>query len=312
MKKFKIVVVFLVVLLVVLELFFSQKTEEKSSFEKPIVTVSTFALYDIVKHIAGESVEVVNILPFGVDPHSFEPTPKLMAKLEKSAIVFYSGAGLEPWIENMHFKTKAVDMSQFVSLRELNADEFEHHKHHDEQCAHNTVDPHYWLDFSNMKKLTVVITEELIRLLPDKKEYFLKNEAAYMSMLEKLDRNYKKYLHSCTIDTVIINHNSLGYLANKYHFHAESLSGLSPEADPTPKDIKRILEEIEKDGVSTIFFENFVNSKAIKTIAEDAHVSFDVIEPLANITADEAAAGMTYELLMYKNLEKLSKALMCN
>ena len=311
MKNFKIIALVLVVGLALLQLFmFNENVIEKPT--KPTISVSTFSLYDVTKHIAQDSVEIVNILPFGVDPHSFEPTPKLMAAIEKSALVIYSGAGLEPWIEAIEFKNRVVNMSQYVKLRDLGDDEFEFHHHHDEQCAHNRLDPHYWLDFSNMRQAALLITQELIKIVPKNRDVYLKNRDKYLYMLEKLDENYSKYLSNCKIDTVILNHNSIGYLATKYNFHAESLSGLSPEANPTASDIKRVFQEIEADGVHTIFYENFVSNKVIQTIAKDANVDVEVFQSLGNITADEARANATYEDLMYLNLKKLSKALMCN
>jgi zinc transport system substrate-binding protein len=311
MKKFKILAVVLVVLFILVEVFIFNKSK-KSQVQKPIVTVSSFFLYDITKHIAKDKVEIVNILPFGVDPHSFEMTPDIMSKIEHSNLVFYSGAGLEPWVDRIKFKSKAIDMSKYVKLRKLDSNEFEFHKHHDEQCAHNTLDPHYWLNFDNMRSATRVVTNELIELEPKNKNMFLKNRDIYLAMLQKLDDDYTKALASCRVDHLILNHNSMGYVAQKYHFHSESLSGLSPESQPTPNDIKRIINEITENGITTIFFENFVSSKVVKTIASDTGIKVDVIESLGNITADEAKANVTYEELMYKNLKKLSKALVCN
>lgn len=311
MKKFKKIALILVVILVLLQLFMLTQSVEKEN-NKPMVSVSSFSIYDITKHIAHDSVEIVNILPFGVDPHSFEPTPKLMAEIEQSALVLYSGAGLEPWIGTIAFKNRAIDMSKRVELRDLGDDEFEHHKHHDEQCAHNKLDPHYWLDFSNMKSSANIISEELIKILPQNRELYLQNRDKYIHMLEKLDASYKKHLSSCKIDTVILNHNSIGYLAKNYHFHSESLTGLSPEDHPTAKDIERIFEEIEHDGVNTIFYENFVSSRVIESLAKDAGVNVEVFQSLGNITADEAKAKVTYEEVMYLNLKKLSKAMECN
>ena len=312
MKKFKIVFLLLVLTLVVLGFFVSKDKNVEVVETKKIVSVSTFFIYDIAKHIAGNTLKIVNILPFGTDPHSFEPTPKLMASIEKSALVIYSGAGLEPWIDAIKFKSKAIDLSKHVKLRELGSDEFEFHAHHDEQCAHSKIDPHYWLDFQNMQIATNVITEEFIKLEPKYKGFYLENRDKYIKMLQKLEKSYKRYLSACKVNTVILNHNAIGYLANKYGFHAESLSGLSPEANPTPDDMKRIFRIIKEHGASTIFFENFVSNKAMQTIAHDAKVKIDFLEPLGNITADEAKENITYEDIMYKNLEKLSKALVCH
>ena len=312
MKNLKIIVAVLLVAMLFL-LFFISNNRSNQVNKKPIVAVSTFALYDIVKHIAQDTIELVNILPFGVDPHSFEPTPQLMAKIEKSALVIYSGAGLEPWVDGFHFKAKALNISKYVELRELDADEHgHHHDHHDHHAAHTATDPHYWLDFKNMQRATEVITKELIALLPQNKKLYEKNKKSYIAMLQNLDTIYKKRLSSCKADTVVVSHNALGYLARNYGFHVEALTGLSPEAQPSAKDVSRIMKDIKQEGVRTIFFEHFVNDKVIKSIARDTDINIDVFQPLGNITKDEAKADLTYEDIMLKNLEKLSKALVCN
>ncbi|MDF1883403.1 zinc ABC transporter substrate-binding protein [Sulfurimonas sp. SAG-AH-194-C21] len=311
MKIFKIVAVLLVILSLFLELIiFSSDTDKQSA--KPLVSVSTFSLYDITKHIAKESIEIVNILPFGVDPHNFELTPKIMAKIERSTLVLYSGAGLEPWIEKISFSVEPIDMSKYVSLRQLEGDERDSHEHHDEHCSHGELDPHYWLDFDNMKKMARVISNELIAILPKNKVMYEKNRDTYIKMLNSLDSHYKTELKSCKIPNVILNHNSLGYLADRYDFHVHSLSGLSPEAEPTASDIKRVLQEIHESGISTIFYESFVNDKVIQSISKDSKVGIEVLHPLGNITGDEASLNASYESLMLQNLEKLTKAMLCN
>ncbi len=314
MKDFRNIIFVLIVIMFSLQMFLMEsdkKSEESKEPSKPIVAVSTFSIYDITKHIAGESVEIVNILPFGVDAHSFEPTPKLMVALAKSKLVIYSGAGLEPWTQGFEFQSRVVDMSSRVKLRELQSDEFDRHDHHDHQCAHSKIDPHYWLDINNMILATNVITLELIKILPHNRELYAQNAQKYMNMLEALDAEYKKNLSSCRIDTIITNHNAFSYLSKKYGFHVEALSGFSPDTEPSAKDITRLMKHIEKEGVSTIFFESFVSDRVMKSIANDVSVKIDVLQPLGNITADEANANKTYEDIMRLNLNKLSKALEC-
>ncbi|QOP44641.1 zinc ABC transporter substrate-binding protein [Sulfurimonas sediminis] len=310
MKNIKIIALILILLMASLFLVIENEKKPQTN-TKPIVGVTTFALYDIAKHIAGDTLDVVNILPFGVDPHSFEPTPKLMGNIEKSALVFYSGAGLEPWVHGFAFKQKAVNISRYVKLRELadtdENEEEEHAGHH----HHEGVDPHYWLDFDNMKKAAKVITKELIALQPQYKEFYIKNRDSYIKMLDGLEQEYKQRLANCRQKSVVVTHNALGYVADRYGFGVESLTGLSPEAQPSAKAMKRVFQDIRKKGIQTIFYENFVNDKVTKTIAKDANITVDVFQPLGNITADEAKAGMTYRTIMQKNLKKLSKALMC-
>jgi zinc transport system substrate-binding protein len=251
------------------------------------------------------------ILPFGVDAHSFEPTPKLMAKIQKSSLVVYSGAGLEPWIEGFEFKSEVINMSKYVKLRELNSD-MHQHENHVESSNHSGVDPHYWLDIANMIKSAEIIRDALIKLLPANKEIYENNTIAYIAKLNTLDKEYKKELLECKIDTIIVNHNAFSYLSNNYNFHVEALSGLSPEAQPSAKNMIKLIEHVKEYKISTIFFESFVSDKAIKSIASEAKVNVDILQPLGNITAKEAQEHLSYEDIMRQNLQKISKALECN
>jgi len=306
MKNLKYIVFVLIVLAFIFGITTMQNKKEKLQ-TKPLVSLSTFSLYDIAKHVAKDSVELVMILPFGVDPHSFEPTPKLMAKISKSDLVIYSGAGLEPWTDGFDFNGKVVNMSKHVKLRKLSL----HHHHHEKHHKLGSFDPHYWLDIQNMITATKLITDELIRISPTNKEFYLKNRDKYINKLKKLDDEYRNRLRTCQEDTIIVNHNAFSYMANNYHFNVESLSGLSPEAEPSAKKMIKLVKDIKEHNISTIFFESFANAKAIQNVAKEADIEVDVLQPLGNITADEAKQKLSFEDIMKINLQKISKALQC-
>ena len=273
MRDFKkIIFVLLVVVSFSLILVYTMNGEEEIKEKKPMVAVSTFSLYDITKHISGDTLKIINIIPFGVDPHAYEPTPKSMAEISKSELVLYSGAGLEPWTEGFDFKNRVIDISKQVNLRELNTNEHEQHGFHDHQCAHSKIDPHYWLDFSNMLTATNLITKELIKISPSNEPFYLTNRDNYIKMLQKLDVDYQQALTGCNLDTVIVNHNAIGYLSHRYGFHVESLSGFSPEAEPSAKNMARLISHVKEHSVPTVFFETFVSDRAIKSIANEAKV----------------------------------------
>ncbi len=305
MKNLKYIVFVLIVIAFIFGITTVQnKDKEETTQTKPLVSLSTFSLYDIAKHVAGDSVELVMILPFGVDPHSFEPTPKLMAKISKSDLVVYSGAGLEPWTDGFDFKGKVVNMSKNVNLIKLNL----HHGHHHKI---GSFDPHYWLDMNNMIIATKLISDELIKISPANKELYLKNRDNYIKGLKQLDDEYKAKLHKCQENTIIVDHNAFSYMAKKYHFNVESLSGLSPEAQPSAKKMITLVKNIKEHNISSIFFESFANAKPIQSVAKEAGIKIDVLQPLANITADEAKQKLSFKDIMKINLQKISKALKC-
>lgn len=306
MKDFRNIIFVLIIATFLLQMYVS-KEDAKVKNEKPTVSLSTFALYDIAKNISQDSMNLVMILPLGVDAHSFEPTPKLMVKIMRSQLVIYSGAGLEPWTSSFEFKSKVIDMSKSVKLLKPK-DEHEGHAHNHGQDA---VDPHYWLDIQNMISATKLISKEFIKISPENKQVYKSNSEKYVAKLKSIDAKYKKALSNCKKETIIVNHNAFSYLSNNYGFHVEALSGLSPDAQPSAKDMLRVIEHVKEHDVKTIFFESFVNDKAMKSIAQEAKVSVEVLQPLGNITRDEAEKNLSYEDIMLDNLQKISKALVC-
>lgn len=288
----------------------SKTHEAKKS--KALVSLSTFVLYDIASHIVDDTIELVKIIPSGVDIHSFEPTPKVMAQIEKSDIVFFNGAGLEPWISSFTFENKSVAIAEYIKLQSLSEGEAEEHKHeHGEACLHGALDPHIWFDIENMKRTTEIMTYEFISLQPQHKDLYIENREKYIAMLENLDALYKSKLHSCALDTIITDHNAFSYLSSKYSFNVKTLSGLSPDAEVSPKDMIRIIKNVQEFKVPVVFFENFSSDKAMKSLAAQVNVSVDSLHPLGNVTKDDVVMNRSYEVIMKENLDKIAKALVC-
>nr|WP_321267201.1 metal ABC transporter substrate-binding protein [uncultured Sulfurimonas sp.] len=319
MRDFRKIILVLIVVVFMLQMYVSReeaKVQVEDANQKPKVSLSTFALYDIAKNISQDSIDLIMILPFGVDAHSFEPTPKLMTEIMQSDLVIYSGAGLEPWVDSFDFKSKTIDMSKSVNLLEVkNSDEDEHHEHHDHEHHHHhhdsALDPHYWLDIQNMIIATKLMADEFIQISPKNEALYKENSEKYISKLQSIDAKYKKALLNCKKNTIIVNHNAFSYLSNNYAFNVESLSGLSPDAQPSAKNMVKLIEHVKEHDVKTVFFESFVSDKAMKSIANEAKVDVDVLQPLGNITADEAKMKLSYEDIMLINLKKISKALVC-
>ncbi len=312
MRNLKIILALLSLFVVVIILTTGSNDEKLSS--KPLITTSNFAIYDVLKHIGGENIELVNILPFGVDPHSFEPTPKELVKLEKSKLFFCSGSVLEPWTAHIPSEVKLVNVSQYVSLKEFHEEETEHGVHCEdkEHEHHGAYDPHYWLDVDNMKHIAQAVMEKLSVLDPKNKHLFEKNEKKYIAGLEELDTLYKQKLLSCKLNTIIVTHNAFEYLAQRYGFHVESLIGLSTEEQPSAQDIKHIFQEIKARNTQMVFFENFSSQKNMQTIVDDLGIELATLQPLGNITAAELDQNLSYVDIMKNNLEKIAKAMQCN
>jgi len=301
MKK-AIIIVTILILAMALVLSSSKKVVDNS--DKMQITVSTFALYDVSKKLLGENANISMLIPFGVDIHSYEMTPQDRIRIQKSEFFIYSGAGLEPWTQDFKDHKNAVDMSKYVKLRDVS-------DHHHGEHKHN-FDPHYWLDIDNM----IAITKKLQELYRPKfsKEIAKTidiNAKNYIYSLKNIDKLYKKRLATCKRDTIVVSHNAYGYLADRYGFHVLSLTGLSPDAMPSAKNLAKLSDIIKKRGIGVLFNEPFESSRLIQSLAKETGASIEVLQPLANITENEANDMVDYKLIMNLNLQKLYYALGC-
>jgi len=306
-------VILLVVLLLsfTVALFMMQQEKEVTS-KRVQITVSTFALYDIVRAIGAEEVDVRMAIPFGVDVHSFEPTPQTIIKIKKSELFLYSGAELEPWIENLAVTDNMYDMSQYVQLRKITEHDDDDDDHHDAHHHHHgSYDPHYWLDISNMRQLAQKIALMLVKADPAHEADYVRRAADYIEALEKLDKAYQNSLKECQVHEVIVHHNILGYVAPRYGFEVETLTGLSPDALADAQTMARLSREIRSKKIDVIFFESFVSDRLMQSLAKENGIRLDYLEPLANITAEQAEEHMSYSDGMYENLKKLTAAMRC-
>ena len=109
----------------------------------------------------------------------------------------------------------------------------------------------------------------------------------------------------------MVAHEAFGYLADAYGLEQVALAGLSPEAEAAPRDLARAVELIEERGVTTVFVEPLAPPEEVETVAREAGVRVETLDPIEGLTEDEAERGKDYFSLMRANLAKLREALGC-
>lgn len=281
------------------------------SSSKPIVSVSTFPLYEAARAVAGETLQIGSIIPLGSDAHAFSPSPSHVANISKSALFIYSGAGFETWAEplknSLPQTVKVIDMSTHVTLIESEKGSDAHHDDHD----HGVDDPHYWLDIDNMIRMTHAMETEFSKLIPANASLYHTNATAYITKLKQLKNDYAAGLKECKNRVLITNHDAFGYLAHANHLKNISVIGLSSDEQPSAKTISEVITLVKNEGIKTIFFEELINDNVSQTIAKETGVKAVPLQPLENISEEELKSHQTYESIMRDNLTKLSEAMEC-
>lgn len=82
-------------------LLFSCSNARSSARSKPLVYASFYPVYDLVREVAGDAVELRSFMPTNKDPHVWEPTPKNLKDLSHADLLVVNGANMEHWIDQV-------------------------------------------------------------------------------------------------------------------------------------------------------------------------------------------------------------------
>ncbi|MCW3790469.1 metal ABC transporter substrate-binding protein [Paenibacillus sp. LS1] len=314
----------------------------ESEAAKLNVQVSFYPMYEFTKNVAGDLAEVHTLVPAGMEPHDWEPTPQDIASIEKADVLVYNGAGMESWIDQVKDslsseKLVQVEASKNIDLLEGGEHDHQHgesdatehdHDHADEATTeehdhdhdaeaeeaghdhdHGGLDPHVWLSPALAVKEVRNIEAGLAQAAPEHAEQFKQNADAYVAQLESLDQDFKAAVTDSKRKDFITQHAAFGYLAQEYGLQQVPIAGLSPEQEPSAAQMASVIDFAKEHQVKTIFFETLVSSKVSETIASEVGAKTAVLNPIEGLTEEEIAAGMDYISVMRQNLEALKLAL---
>jgi zinc transport system substrate-binding protein len=284
-------------------IFQSQKNEksaEERSFdsERVHIVTSFYPLGQFAQQVGGNLSEVSVIVPAGVEPHEYEPTPQEIASIYAADIFIANGAGIDPWaikiqadLENKG--VKVIMMSQVLGFDDA-------------------TDPHFWIDPLLAQKEVNSIKDTIVQVDIKNQEAYTQNTEAYIHQLQLLDQLYASKLALCENRAVVTSHNAFNYLALRYKFKALSIAGFSPESEPSTQQLARLAILARQKNMRFIFFETLVSPRLAQTLADEIGAQTLVFNPLEGLTDEEVAQGKNYITIMEENLNNLQLAMNCH
>ncbi len=281
---------------------------------KILAVTTLFPLYDFAKNVGGSQVEVTLLLSPGMEPHSFEPRPSDIVKLNRAGLFIYTSASMEPWANDILKGLLNKDLVIVESSRGIpgktHPRAVANHRPHDDRPE--ISDPHTWLDFSYAVKMVENIRDGFITRDPGRKEIYEKNAAAYIDELKKLDDRYRSSLRNCRKDIIISGgHFAFSRMANRYGLRYISAYGISPNAEPTAAELTNIMKQISENDVRHLYHEELINPRVSEILSRESGVTLLRLHAGGNITKEDFERGETFLSLMEKNLDLLKKGLQC-
>ncbi len=297
------------------------ENKDVSSKNKLKIYTTAFAFQSFTEQIGGKYVDVESIYPPGADMHTFEPTQKEMVNIAKGDLFIYSNQEMDPVAKKIAGSINNKDLKLALAANFTHDDlvvnhghEHEHeHEHDNEEEGHDheegSEDPHIWLDPVLNKKMVKSIKDDLAKKDPQHKDYYENNYKQVVNDLDNINQRLTEVTEHPKRDTVVISHDSIGYLANRYGFKQEGVSGMNNE-EPSQRDLMNIVNNIKQTKQPYVLYEQNISSKVTDVIQKESNSTPLSFHNMATLSKEESKEGnITYQSLMKRNIKSLDKAL---
>ena len=269
---------------------------------KPLVVASFYPMYDFTRHVAADRAQVISLVPPGVHGHDWEPSPQDVAQVRRARVFVYNGAGFEPWVDKLLAEGKGASTVVVAASAGLTV----------ARADGEGMDPHVWLDPLLARRQVEAIRDALERSDSSGKAAYAANASAYGEKLAALDARFDAGLRDCARRELVVSHAAFGYLARRYRLTQIAVTGLAPQAEPSPAALAAIVRTARDRQVTAIFLEPLVSPRLAEALAREVGVRLLILDPVEGVTKQEAADGVGYLELMGKNLESLREGLGCS
>jgi zinc/manganese transport system substrate-binding protein len=229
------------------------------------VVASFSILADMVRQIGGDAVSVTGLVPPDGDPHTYEPRPSDLRAVAAARLLVVNGLGLEGWMTRLvgaaGFHGPVATASAGVRARTMVED-----------GGAAVIDPHAWQDARNGALYARTIAAALAQADPARAARFQAAGERYAAAILATDawivQQFAPVPPARRI--IITTHDAFGYFGARYGITVRAAEGISTDAEPSARDIAKLVAQIKRDRVRAVFLENMTDPRLAAMLAQEA------------------------------------------
>lgn len=235
--------------------------------------VATFSVvYDIVKTVGGDRVDMHSMVPLGQDPHEYTPLPLDVRKATDAAVIFWNGLDMElgdGWFEGLlTVAGKSLGGDDVFALAEgvtplyLNED------------GHKEINPHAFLSVPVAIQYVRNARDALMQIDPDYADVYEHNAAVYLAQLEELHADYVEKMGRIAEGrrVLVTSERAFQYVAAEYGLREGYVWAIDTDEQGTPQQILSLIRFVRENSVPAMFLESNVDARALETVSRETGV----------------------------------------
>jgi zinc transport system substrate-binding protein len=243
--------------------------------------VSIPPLAYFVERIGGEHVEVDVLVGPGQSPHSYEPTPRQMAKLSRAQVYFAAGLPFEKTlIPKIKGSNKRLMIAGLYEDPGRDAEDEHSDKGAEHGHEHSGKDPHAWLDPGFARDVIAArIAAALAELDREHSEYYGSNARSLREELDRLSLRISRAVARAGRREFYVFHPAFGHFAQAYGLTQVAIEEHGKE--PGAKQLAGLIEKAKEAHVEVIFTQPQFAKGSAEAVARAIGARIETLDPLA-------------------------------
>lgn len=303
MERFSFLKLFFICMLSFLLWNCTGKESEKTF--RPSVVTSSEIIARATEEIGGEFVVANKISGSDSAGGSFAPSPKNMADVASSDIVFFDSSHSRERLAEIMRQTDMVKWRLYPIFVSAGPEEG------GVIISETDYNPYYWLDAELWGKAVSFITDNLVRVSPENERIYRRNEEQLLMRIREAD----KYIFEQTAKIpenkriIVTSSDSFDYFAKRYGFKNAFLTENPEGGKPSVSDFARLENYIKENGIKTVFIEYSVSPRNMEILKNNLALQGYNIT-IGGALYSKAFGGKTYAEVMTDNIDVILKAIM--
>lgn len=272
-------------------LFAGCATVDTQKHKEINIVTTIFPIYDFVRAVGGENVDIKMLIDPGTEVHSFDPTPSDLAAVKNADCFFYIGGESDTWVKSFD-----TDIKRAQPLID---------------CANETKihDEHIWTSPFTAQKMVEKIAEVLSELDPENAEIYDKNAKEYNAEIKAVaERIESAVLRAQNPFLLIADRNPYLHFAESFAIEYKgAFGGCATSDDISVKTMAELIKTVEEKNLTCAFYTEMSNKNIADALADETGVKLYQLNSAHNVTKDEFSSGISYVDLMSENAKQLEK-----
>ena len=276
---------------------------------KLTVVTTIFPIYDIVKSITDDTINIDLMISPGQDIHSYDPSTDDIITVKKSDLFIYIGDNMETWVPDLTKNQPDMFVLELTNDERIKLSSLEHHEHHEHN--HN-VDMHIWTNPYYVLIMVELITNALIEVNPSYKELYKSNALEYTQEVNKIIDEINEIVDNKKRDTLYFGAPfAFYYFTTAFGLeHKTVYDTCSIEVEPTIDKILSINKEIIEKNIPVVYTKELLNDNIARKLIEGSNAKLMILHSGHNVSSSDFEKGITFLEIWQNNIEALKEGLL--